>query len=84
MWGTSFGGAPSLLQKQLVDASGEYADIAQSMLVTVFNSAVAMGGIGGAFVLVYFNAISIPMSLVIISLLILVIFMLEKLSIKKT
>ncbi|WP_250255684.1 MFS transporter [Chryseobacterium sp. Marseille-Q3244] len=84
VWGTSFGGAPSLLQKQLVDASGEYADIAQSMLVTVFNSAVAMGGIGGAFVLVYFNAISIPMSLVIISLLILVIFMLEKLSIKKT
>ncbi len=42
-WGLTFGGAPTLLQTALADNAGEAADVAQSMLVTVFNLAVAGG-----------------------------------------
>jgi predicted MFS family arabinose efflux permease len=41
LWGMTFGGAPTLLQTALADVAGENVDIAQSMLVTVFNLAVA-------------------------------------------
>lgn len=49
LWGFSFGGAPALLQTALADRAGEHTDAAQSVFVTVFNLAVASGGIiGGA------------------------------------
>ncbi|EXB45153.1 sugar (and other) transporter family protein [Acinetobacter baumannii 146457] len=49
-WGISFGGAPILLQTALADIAKEQTDAAQSMLVTIFNIAVAGGGIvGGLF-----------------------------------
>lgn len=48
-WGLSFGGAPTLLQTALADTAGEHSDVAQSMLVTIFNLGIACGGIlGGA------------------------------------
>lgn len=51
VWGFTFGGAPTLLQTELADAAGDQADIAQSILVTVFNLAVAGGGmLGGLWV----------------------------------
>ncbi|MDO7836279.1 MFS transporter [Sphingobium sp. HBC34] len=51
LWGFTFGGAPTLLQTELADVAGEQADIAQSVLVTVFNLAVAGGGmLGGIWV----------------------------------
>ena len=49
LWGLSFGGAPTLLQTALADTAGEHADVAQSMLVTIFNLGIACGGmLGGA------------------------------------
>ncbi|MDN5650792.1 MAG: MFS transporter, partial [Acinetobacter sp.] len=51
LWGMTFGGAPTLLQTALADVAGENVDIAQSMLVTVFNLAVAGGGIFGGILL---------------------------------
>lgn len=49
LWGLSFGGAPTLLQTALADAAGEHSDVAQSMLVTIFNLGIACGGmLGGA------------------------------------
>ncbi|EPH35050.1 major facilitator family transporter [Acinetobacter gyllenbergii CIP 110306 = MTCC 11365] len=49
-WGISFGGAPILLQTALADIAQAQTDAAQSMLVTIFNIAVAGGGIvGGLF-----------------------------------
>lgn len=49
-WGLTFGGAPTLLQTAIADAAGDGADAAQSMLVTVFNLAVAGGGVVAGFV----------------------------------
>lgn len=50
-WGLTFGGAPTLLQTALADAAGDNADVAQSILVTVFNLAIAVGGmLGGTLV----------------------------------
>ncbi|MBP6563487.1 MAG: MFS transporter, partial [Neisseriaceae bacterium] len=50
-WGVTFGGAPTLLQTALADTAGEGADVAQSMLVTIFNLAVAGGGLLGGLLL---------------------------------
>lgn len=47
VWGLSFGGAPVLLQSALTDRAGEHADVAQSIFVTVFDLAIAAGGIVG-------------------------------------
>lgn len=51
VWGFSFGGAPALLQTALADRAGEHTDAAQSVFVTVFNAAVAGGGIVGGAIL---------------------------------
>nr|WP_275669695.1 MFS transporter [Achromobacter aloeverae] len=51
IWGLSFGGAASLFQAALAKTAGAAADIAQSMLVTTWNLAIAGGGlIGGVLV----------------------------------
>ncbi len=48
IWGLSFSGAPTLLQTSLADAAGKHADMAQAMLVTVFNISFAgSGALGG-------------------------------------
>lgn len=52
LWGLTYGGAPTLLQTACADAAGEGGDVAQSMLVTVWNSAIALGGIIGGLMLV--------------------------------
>ncbi|MDT3715059.1 MFS transporter [Pseudomonas soli] len=52
LWGLTYGGAPTLLQTACADAAGEGGDVAQSMLVTVWNSAIALGGIIGGLLLV--------------------------------
>ncbi|KAF0865714.1 MFS transporter [Pseudomonas sp. LD120] len=51
IWGLSFGGMATLLQTALAKAAGEHADAAQSMLVTLWNLAIAGGGLGGALLL---------------------------------
>ena len=49
VWGVAFGGAATLFQTALAKAAGDAADVAQSMLVTAWNAAIAGGGIiGGA------------------------------------
>jgi len=59
-WGLSFGGAPTLLQTALADAAGDGADVAQSMLVTVFNLSFAGSGIVGGMLLESTGAGSFP------------------------
>ncbi len=51
LWGLTFGGAPTLLQTAVADVAGDGADVAQSMLVTIFNLAVAGGGVVGGLLL---------------------------------
>ncbi|MDC9615012.1 MFS transporter [Xenorhabdus khoisanae] len=67
-WGISFGGAPTLLQTALADSADEHADVAQSMLVTIFNLAVAGGGIVGGLLLDSLGAGSFPVVLLVLSL----------------
>ena len=50
-WGLAFGGAATLFQTAMVIRAKEATDIAQSMLVTVWNLAIAGGGILGGIVL---------------------------------
>ncbi|MBO1013336.1 MFS transporter [Achromobacter sp. SD115] len=48
-WGVAFGGSPTLFQTALAKTAGDAADVAQSMLVTAWNTAIAAGGVvGGA------------------------------------
>lgn len=72
-WGLAFGGAPTLLQTALADAAGEAADVAQSILVTIFNLAVAGGGLLGAFLLERNGAHSLPRALIGLALLALLV-----------
>ena len=51
VWGLTFGGAATLLQTALADAAGEGADVALSMNVVVWNSAIAGGGLLGGVLL---------------------------------
>ncbi|NYE25338.1 MFS transporter [Pigmentiphaga litoralis] len=50
-WGLAFGGAATLFQTALAKAAGDAADVAQSMLVTVWNLAIAGGGLLGGVLL---------------------------------
>lgn len=51
IWGLAFGGAATLFQTALANTAGEAADVAQSMLVTAWNTAIAGGGIVGGVLL---------------------------------
>ncbi|WP_395026099.1 MFS transporter [Comamonas odontotermitis] len=68
-WGLTFGGAPTLLQTALADTAGDGADVAQSMLVTIFNLAVAGGGIAGGVLLERSGPASLPWALAALALL---------------
>lgn len=68
VWGLSFGGAPTLLQTALADATGDAADVAQSMLVTVFNLAFAGSGVIGGVLLETAGVASLPWVLLVIVL----------------
>lgn len=51
LWGLAFGGAATLFQTAMVIRAKAATDIAQSMLVTVWNLAIAGGGVLGGIVL---------------------------------
>ncbi|CAB3882747.1 MULTISPECIES: MFS transporter [Achromobacter] len=69
VWGLTFGGAPTLLQTALADTAGDGTDVAQSMLVTVFNLAVAGGGALGGVLLEHIGPAALPWALVMLALL---------------
>ena len=50
-WGLTFGGAATLLQTAISDAAGDGLDIANAMVSTVWNLAIAAGGILGGLLL---------------------------------
>ena len=55
LWGLAFGGAASLFQTALAKRAGDATDVAQSMLVTAWNVAIAGGGIVGGLLLKQFG-----------------------------
>lgn len=50
-WGVAFGGSATLFQTALAKVAGSAADVAQSMLVTAWNLAIAGGAIVGGVLL---------------------------------
>ncbi|RMM55846.1 proteinral substrate transporter:Major facilitator super family [Pseudomonas syringae pv. atrofaciens] len=73
IWGLTFGGAATLLQTALADSAGEGADVALSMNVVVWNSAIAGGGLLGGVLLGHWGAGSFPWVLLMLLLLSLLI-----------
>ncbi|MFB9774907.1 MFS transporter [Brevibacterium otitidis] len=67
LWGLTFGGAPTLLQTATADVGGDDADIALSMLVTVFNLAVAGGGLIGGVLLQPLGVTQFPIVLAVLA-----------------
>ncbi|MFE3526430.1 MFS transporter [Streptomyces sp. NPDC059161] len=67
LWGLGWGGAPTLLQTAVGDAGGdEHGDAAQAMLVTLWNVAMAAGGIVGGVLLDALGAASFPWSILVL------------------
>lgn len=73
LWGLAYGGTATLFQTASAKAAGSVADIAQSVVVTVWNIAIAGGGIIGGIVLHTFSVTYFPwILLVLLSLTLLV------------
>ena len=66
VWGVSFGGAATLLQTALADAAGDGADVALSLNVVAWNSAIAASGVVGGVLLDRWGAASFPWAMVVL------------------
>ncbi|MFF4255053.1 MFS transporter [Streptomyces sp. NPDC001663] len=61
LWGAAFGGAPTLIQTALVDASGPaHADVATSLQTTVYNAGIAAGSLTGGLALERLGPAALP------------------------
>ncbi|ERO60916.1 hypothetical protein P308_11475 [Pseudomonas piscis] len=65
-WGLALGGAATLFQTALFQAAGEAGDVAQSMTVTVWNLAIAGGGIVGGILLQHFGPQALAPALLVL------------------
>ncbi|ANF87333.1 MFS transporter [Pseudomonas antarctica] len=66
VWGLSFGGAATLLQTALADAAGDGADVALSLNVVAWNSAIAGSGIVGGVLLDTWGVAAFPWAMVVL------------------
>lgn len=60
VWGLSFGGAATQLQTAAGDAAGEGVDLANAMITTTWNAAIAAGGLLGGALLGHLGTASLP------------------------
>jgi predicted MFS family arabinose efflux permease len=67
LWGLGWGGVPTLLQTAAGNAGGA-ADNAQAMLVTLWNAAMAAGGVAGGVLLDAAGPASFPWTLLLLLL----------------
>ncbi|MCL6329272.1 MFS transporter [Pectobacterium carotovorum subsp. carotovorum] len=68
VWGVAFGGAATLFQTALVRTAEGGTDVAQSMLVTAWNMAIAGGGIIGGVLLERFGVAAFSPTLLVLLL----------------
>lgn len=68
LWGLSFGGAATQLQTASADAAGDGVDLANAMVTTVWNGAIAAGGIVGGLLLDHLGVISFPWAVLLLVL----------------
>ncbi len=72
-WGVTFGGAGTQLGTAVADAAGEGVDLGQALVTTVWNSAIAAGGLTGGILLTHLGPSSFPLAMLGLLLLALVI-----------
>jgi predicted MFS family arabinose efflux permease len=63
LWGVTFGGAASLLNTAGMTAAGHHADVAQAIMVTAWNIAIAGGGVIGGVMLDSVGPSALPWAL---------------------
>jgi predicted MFS family arabinose efflux permease len=68
LWGLAFGGAAAQLQTAISIASGENADVANSMLGVAFNLAIFGAGVIGAVVVDTFGGAGLPVAMIAFAL----------------
>jgi len=68
VWGVTFGGAATLLQTALADNAGAGADVALSMNVVAWNSAIAGAGVLGGVLLDSWGAGAFPVAVLVLAL----------------
>ncbi|MGK5081219.1 MFS transporter [Janthinobacterium sp. HLX7-2] len=73
IWGITFGGAGTLLQTASADAAGDGMDVAQAMVATIWNVAIAGGSLAGGMLLDGYGAASFPWAMLALLLVALVI-----------
>lgn len=79
LWGLGWGGVPTLLQTAAGDAGGESsADAAQAMLVTLWNVAMAAGGVIGGILLDTIGSDSFPWTMILLLLPVLAVVVLSR------
>jgi predicted MFS family arabinose efflux permease len=78
LWGLGWGGVPTLLQTAAGDAGGDSADAAQAMLVTLWNVAMAGGGVIGGILLELTGSGSFPWTMLLLLLPVLVVVVLAR------
>lgn len=79
LWGLGWGGVPTLLQTAAGDAGGEHAaDAVQAMLVTLWNLAMAGGGVVGGVLLGAFGTTSFPWSVLLLMVPVLLVVLVSR------
>ena len=68
LWGLAYGGAATQLQTAIADASGENADVANSMLGVAFNLAIFAAGVLGAIIISISGALAVPVVMIVLAL----------------
>lgn len=66
LWGLGWGGVPTLLQTAAAEAGGARADSAQAVLVTLWNAAMAGGGVLGGLLLDLLGASAFPWTVLLL------------------
>ena len=64
LWGVAFGGAAAQLQTAIGSASGENADVANSLLAGSFNLAIFTAGLTGAVLVDRFGGLVLPPAMI--------------------
>lgn len=64
LWGIAFGGAAPQLQTAISEASGENADVANSLLGVAFNLAIFSAGVLGAVLIGAFDGMALPILMI--------------------
>lgn len=68
LWGVAFGGAATQLQTAMAEASGENADVANSLVGVAFNVAIFGGGVAGAVLITVDDGLGLPIVMIVLAL----------------